>query len=108
MQPPIHIKTNQHFVVTAVPKAGNEPGSIVPGTIPTWTSNIPSVVTIAPAVDGLSAVVTSADTLGTVDVTVHGNAIPFGPEFTSTFEVIVDPNPADSFLFQFGTVSNNS
>lgn len=102
----IHIKTNQHFSVTAIPKAGTEPGALVPGTIPTWTSNN-SFVNISPAPDGLSAVITSSDILGVEDITVHGNAIPFGPEFTSTLEVTVDPNPADSFLFSFGPVSPN-
>lgn len=92
------IKLNEKLTTTASPFAGAIPGSLVAGQPITWQLSAPNVVSISVAADGKSAVFTPIAP-GTVTVSVSGNSIPFGPSFTSTFTITVEPPPADHFEF---------
>jgi hypothetical protein len=55
------ITLGQTLTITLQPQDSEtppEPGSLQPGNVPTWANQNPSIVTVTPASDGLSAVVT--------------------------------------------------
>ena len=106
--PTLNLSTNQNDTVTLSPVVGNppQPGVLPPGSIPQWTSENPSVVSVAAAPDGMSAVVTSNSTPGTVQIDVVAQTLT-GSLFTSSFDVVVAPAQATSFNFVFGTPQNN-
>lgn len=104
----VHIKNNQNFVATAIPTSPDgQVGVLVPGSIPSWSSSDTTVATVTPAVDGMSAVVTAVGKIGTVQIDAGAPVIAFGPNFTSSFLVVIDPNPADHFEFTFSNPVNN-
>lgn len=105
--PSVHMKGNQKVTVNAAPKAADgQVGTLTAGNVPTWTSTAPSIATVTASPDGLSGVVTATGIVGTVSINVSGNSIPFGPNFTSVFDVVIDPSGADHFDFSFGTPVN--
>jgi hypothetical protein len=69
----VKIKDNQEFdVAVTFQDAGGQPAS-VQGT-PVWTSDNEAVLTVAPAADGLSAVVSAVGPVGTAQVSVSADA----------------------------------
>lgn len=99
------MKSGQSVTVQAVPKKSpdEQDGVLVAGDVPVWTSVDPSIVTVTPAADGMSAVVARLDGNGSVQVDVKAHLLAFGPLFTSSFLVTKTPDPADHFTFVFGT-----
>ena len=99
----ISMRANQKVTVTALPKApDDQDGVLVAGDVPTWTSNNPSVASVTPAADGLTAEVRTFAINGVAQVDVKAHAVAFGPLFTSSFQVVKTPEQADHFTFQFG------
>ncbi len=92
------------MTVSASPVDANGNPSNPANGVPTWHPSDPSI-TAAPAVDGLSAVVTAGTKPGTFPVDVTAQSIPFGPTFTSSFTVTVAKANAAGFQFTFGTPS---
>lgn len=98
------MKANQKVTVAALPKAPDEQdGVLVEGDVPVWASSNPSVASVTPAADGLSAEIQTANLNGTAQINVSAKIIAFGPSFTSSFQVTKTPEQADHFAFQFGT-----
>lgn len=71
------ITESHHFEleIPALDKAGN-PGRLA--SVPVWWASDPTILTVVPAADGMSAVVAAAGKLGTaeVDVTAEGYPTP--------------------------------
>ena len=104
----ITIKNNQHFTATAIPTSPDgQTGLLVPSDVPTWTSSDTAVITVVPSADGMTCVVTAVGKIASAHVDVQAKIIAFGPAFTSTFNVVIDPNPADHFEFTFNVPVNN-
>jgi hypothetical protein len=69
----VKLKDNQEFdVAVTFQDAGGQPAG-VQGT-PTWTSDNEAVLTVAPAADGLSAVVSAVGPVGTAQLSVSADA----------------------------------
>jgi len=99
--PSVTLTDTQKVTAFANPEdsAGN-PG--VETAIPTWASADTTIATVAPASDGLSAVITAVAT-GSVTINVHGTNV--NGTFFSQFQVVVTGGPATQFAFSFGTPS---
>jgi hypothetical protein len=100
------ITDSQQFKVDIQPvdKAGN-PGTLA--SVPVWSVSDPTIVTVAPAADGLSAVVTATGKLGTaeVHVTAEGDPTPGVDTITGTLAVQVIGGKAVSLQFTAGTAT---
>lgn len=58
------------LTLTAKDRAGN-PVAFTPASAPTWEVNDATILTVAPAADGISAVVDTVGALGAATVTAH-------------------------------------
>lgn len=99
-----NLSQGQSVTVTLAPVDINGNPSNPANGVPTWQSVDPSV-TVAPAADGLSAVVTAGIKPGVMQINVTGQSIPFGPNFISSFTVTVAKGVAAAFLFSFSNLS---
>ncbi len=100
------ITDSQQFLVEIQPvdKAGN-PGTLA--SVPVWSASDLTILTVAPAADGLSAVVSATGKLGTaqVNVTADGDPTPGVNTITGTVDVQVVGGKAVSFQFKAGTAT---
>lgn len=99
----ITLNQGQHVTVTAAPLDQNGNASNPPNGVPVWACSEPTV-TLAPAADGMSALVTVGTKPGVFQVNVTGSVIAFGPNFTSSFDVTVNKGNPASFLFSFTSI----
>jgi hypothetical protein len=69
------ITDSQQFTVEIQPvdKAGN-PGTLA--SVPVWSVSDPTILTVVPAADGMSAVVSAKGKLGAAQVNVNGEGDP--------------------------------
>lgn len=70
---------------------------------PTWTSSDTTILTVAAAADGLSAVVTAVGKVGSADVTVSGTPTGATSAISGTAQVAVVAAAASSLVIGFGT-----
>ncbi len=96
-----NLNQNQSVLVTTSPVDSNGQPANPANGVPTWHPDDPSI-TVTPATDGLSATVKSGTKPGAFQVDVTGQSIPFGPNFTSSFNVTVAKANASGFNFSFG------
>lgn len=103
--PNTSLTAGQSETVTAIPEdsTGN-PGSIAAGSVPTWSSSDSTVASVAPATDGLSALVTAV-AAGTVTVTVAGESSFADSSISGQFTVTVTEAAATQIGFTFGSPS---
>ena len=98
------ITDSQQFKVEIQPvdRAGN-PGTLASG--PVWSASDPTILTVVPAADGMSAVVSAMGKLGAaqVNVTADGNPTPGVNTITGTVDVQVVGGKAVSLHFTVGT-----
>jgi len=100
------ITDSQQFRVEIQPvdRAGN------PGTLtsePVWSASDPTILTVVPAADGMSAVVSAMGKLGAaqVNVTADGDPTPGVNTITGTVDVQVVGGKAVSLHFTVGTAT---
>ena len=100
------ITDSQQFKLEIQPvdKAGN------PGTLasePVWSASDPTILTVVPAADGMSAVVSATGKLGTaqVHVTAEGDPTPGVDTITGTLGVQVIGGKAVALQFTAGTAT---
>ncbi len=88
--------------ITPVDKKGN-PAAI--DGIPVWASSDETILTVAPAADGLSAVVAAVGPLGSAKVSVSGDADlgPGSAPIFGTLDVSVTQGQAVGFKIDLGT-----
>ena len=95
------ITDSQQFKVEIQPvdKAGN-PGTLA--GVPVWLASDPTILTLVPAADGMSAVVSATGKLGTaqVNVTGEGDSTPGVNTITGTVTVQVIGGKAVSLQFK--------
>ena len=100
------ITDSQQFKVEiqAMDKTGN-PGTLA--GVPAWSSSDPAIVTVAPAADGLSAIVSATGKLGAaqVVVTADGDQASGATTITNTIHVQVIGGKAVSLHFTVGTAT---
>ena len=100
------ITDSQQFRVEIQPvdKAGN-PGTLA--TVPVWSASDPTLLTVAPAADGMSAVVSATGKLGAaqVDVTAEGDPTSGANTITGTVDVQVVGGKAVSLRLTVGTAA---
>jgi hypothetical protein len=98
------ITDSQEFKVEiqAVDKAGN-PGTLA--SVPVWSVSDPTILTVVPAADGMSAVVSAKGKLGAaqVNVTGEGDPTPGVNTITGTLAVEVVGGKAVSLKLTAGT-----
>ena len=98
------ITDSQQFKVEiqAVDKAGN-PGTLA--SVPVWSASDPTILTVVPAADGMSAVVSAKGKLGRaqVNVTAEGDPTPGVNTITGTLAVEVVGGKAVSLQLRAGT-----
>jgi hypothetical protein len=98
------ITDSQEFKVEiqAVDKAGN-PGTLA--SVPVWSVSDPTILTVVPAADGMSAVVSAVGKLGAaqVNVTGEGDPTPGVNTITGTLAVQVGGGKAVSLKLTAGT-----
>lgn len=99
-----NLNQGQSVTVSASPVDSNGNAANPANGVPTWHPSDPSI-TVVPATDSLSAVVTAGSKPGVFQIDVTAQSIPFGPNFTSSFTVTVAKGRAEGFLFSFGTPS---
>lgn len=100
------LNPGQSVLVTALPEDdSNAPGTTDIGSHPAWVSQDPTIATIVPAADGMTATLTAQHKPGTTQVDVTFHAVAFGPALTSSFNVTVNEVPATHLAFSFGTPS---
>lgn len=81
----------QKFTLTVAEQ--NDAGTVFPfQSMPTWASSDDSIVTVAPAADGLSADVTTTGKDGTATITVSADG------FTATDDITVTASPATKLV----------
>jgi len=90
--------------VQPVDKAGNQ-GTLASG--PVWAASDPTILSVVPAADGLSAVVSATGKVGAtkVCVTADGDPTPGVNTITGTVDVQVVGGKAVSFHFIAGTAT---
>jgi len=90
--------------IQALDKAGN-PGTLA--CVPVWSASDPTIVTVVPAADGMSAVVAATGKLGTaqVNVTAQGDPTPEASAITGTVAVQVVGGKVVSLQFTAGTAT---
>jgi hypothetical protein len=97
---------SQQFRVEIQPvdKAGNL-GTLASG--PVWSASDPTILTVAPAADGMSAVVSAMGKLGAaqVNVTAEGDPTPGVNTITGTVDVQVVGGKAVSLRLTVGTAT---
>lgn len=81
------------FTVTVAPQTSRGRTAKIDG-VPVWSTNRADLITIAPAADGLSAVVAAVGGVGSAEVTVVADAN-LGPEKTD-ISVILEVNVIDA------------
>ncbi len=95
------ITDSQQFKVEIQPvdKAGN-PGTLA--SVPVWSASDPTILTVVPAADGMSAVVSATGKLGTaqVNATGEGDSTPGVNTITGTVAVQVIGGKAVSLQFK--------
>jgi len=100
------ITDSQQFKVEIQPvdKAGN-PGTLA--SVAMWSTSDPTILTVAPAADGMSAVVSAMGKLGTAQVTVtaEGDPTPGVNTITGTVAVQVVGGKAVSLQLMAGTAT---
>jgi hypothetical protein len=100
------ITDSQQFRVEIQPvdKAGN-PGTLA--SVPVWSASDPTILTVAPAADGLSAVVSAMGKLGAaqVHVTAEGDPTSGVNTITGTVDVQVVGGKAVSLRLTVGTAT---
>ena len=100
------ITDSQQFSVEIQPvdKFGN-PGTLA--SVPVWAASDPTILTVVPAADGMSAVVSAAGKLGVaqVKVTGEGDPTPGVNTITGTVDVQVVGGKAVTFQFKTGTAT---
>jgi len=100
------ITDSQQFGVEIQPvdKAGN-PGTLA--TVPVWSASDPTILTVAPAADGMSAVVSAAGKLGAAQVHVTAEDDPTSGvnTITGTVDVQVVGGKAVSLRLMVGTAT---
>jgi hypothetical protein len=98
------ITDSQQFRVEIQPvdKVGN-PGTLA--SVPAWSASDPTILTVLPAADGMSAVVSAMGKLGAaqVNVTAEGDPTPGVNTITGTVAVQVVGGKAVSLQFTAGT-----
>jgi hypothetical protein len=93
----------QHVTATLeIDDAAGNPVADSFASPPTWSSSDATVVTVTPAVDGLSADIASTGKLGTAQVSVQGTDVD-GRALTGLETVQVVTSAASTFKLQFGT-----
>lgn len=70
---------------------------------PSWSSSDPTVLTVAPAANGLSAVVTAVGKVGTATITVSGTPQGSSTAINGSAQVSVTAAAAASLSIGFGT-----
>jgi hypothetical protein len=100
------IADSQQFRVEIQPvdKAGN-PGTLA--TVPVWSASDPTILTVAPAADGMSAVVSGTGKLGAAQVHVTAESDPTSGvnTITGTVDVQVVGGKAVSLRLTVGTAT---
>ena len=90
------IEAGQQTTLHANPvDAGNNPA--VPFNGPTYSVDLPSLVTLTPSADKSTCVCAAVGPLGTATVTIHGQAVNFGPDITTQAEIVIVAGPLDHF-----------
>lgn len=77
-------------------------------TPPSWSSSDTTILTVAAAADGLSAVVTAVGKLGTAAVSVSGTPTGAAAPITGSADVQVTAATAASFSLTFGAPSTQT
>ena len=100
------ITDTQQFEVQIQPmdKVGN-PGTLARG--PVWSASDPTILSVVPAADGMSAVVSAVGKMGVaqVNVTAAGDSTPGVNTITGTVDVQVVGGKAVSLHFAVGTAT---
>ena len=100
------ITDSQQFRVEIQPvdKAGN-PGTLA--SVPVWSASDSTILTVVPAADGMSAVVSATGKLGAarVDVAAEGDSTSGANTITGTVDVQVVGGKAASLRLSIGTAT---
>ena len=102
MSPSITAIQDVAALATPVDAKGNVVTASFP-TPPSWSTSDSTILTVAPAADGLSAVVTAVGKLGTASVSVSGTPAGETSPITGSATVTVTAAQAASFVLTFGT-----